>query len=691
MVFGCFSLLVLSDFGGPRQARALAYIAASLAGALLVALGTLLSASVLLATMAMVILGLVLTFVGRIFGGYVAAAQTGLLLSFVVALSIPASASAIPARLTGWAIAGTVSTLAAMLLWPRFGETTFMHTAAAACRAIATAVETRNASDRADELAERIKTAREDEQRAARQFATSTIRPIAPARRNRAMAQLLSELDTLIEVVEHPLELGQRIDPPRLPESDRLQATVLAALRSTSELLSGGSPPDLEAVEEARLQHRSALDGWAAARLRAGGAPEGVLNGIDADHTLRVLAYLTLALGSNAMIAAGHQPPAVGLLPSVPAGTGLPGVLRRTRRMVAAHLNPTSTVLQASLRVAIGLGIAVALTKTLALAHAFWVVLGALQVLRSNALATGRTTVRALIGNAFGVVIGGVFVILAGNDPVVMWVALPLAIFLAAYATTAIGFAASQAAFTINLIVIFNLISPTGWHIGIVRLEDLAIGVAISLVVGLLLWPWGARREFARSLAAFYRALVPYVTEAFDRVLGMPPPPGAASARAALAARDRAGDAFDTLLNDHGVSPQGPQAGVLLAAGNHVLLAVDMLSTVANQMGYRGERCPGGAAQIRRQVETVVGHFLDLANVLQAAVGRGDASPVAAERIRSAALDCLRRWATDDRVGRSAMAVAVAGEWVLTLSRISHDMQRPVASAAAAARQPWWH
>src|SRR6266567_6684882 len=44
-VFGCFALLVMADFGGQRRARSLAYLGSVLAGALLVALGTLVSAT----------------------------------------------------------------------------------------------------------------------------------------------------------------------------------------------------------------------------------------------------------------------------------------------------------------------------------------------------------------------------------------------------------------------------------------------------------------------------------------------------------------------------------------------------------------------------------------------------------------------------------------------------------------------
>ena len=47
---------------------------------------------------------------------------------------------------------------------------------------------------------------------------------------------------------------------------------------------------------------------------------------------------------------------------------------------------------------------------------------------------------------------------------------------LAAYAPRAISFAAGQAAFTVVLFVLFNMIQPVGWRVGLVRLEDVAIG-----------------------------------------------------------------------------------------------------------------------------------------------------------------------------------------------------------------------
>jgi uncharacterized membrane protein YccC len=688
-VFGCFALLVMSDFGGQRPARALAYLTATFVGAILVTIGTLASASAVLATPFMFAVGFAIAF-SRVFGGYVAAAQTGMLLSFVIAVSIPAPASAIPARAGGWVMAGIISTLAGVFLWPRFERVKLRKQAAKACLAIASLVEAMRSNDH--ELPRLLEAARQAERAARDAYVATAKRPAGPTRRDRAFVQLLTELQRVVDIVERPFQQPRVLMRPCLAESERLATAIVSALRGSADVLTGGAPPDLRAVDEARDLHRAALDQWAAEQLRAGRPVDEVLDGLDVDHTLRVVGYLTLALGTNAVIAAGRQPDeAVSLPVTAPRLEGVSGIAIRVGRTIRTHFEPTSTVMQNSLRVAVGLAIAVLLARALGLSHAFWVVLGTLQVLRSTALGTGRTTVQALVGNVIGVVIGGVFALLAGNHALVMWAALPIAIFIAAYAATAVGFAASQAAFTINLIVIFNLISPAGWQVGLVRIEDLAVGAAISLVVGLLLWPRGARRELARSVAGFYRVVIAYLGRTFDQVLGFEPSGVDPARRSVVQAAERAGEAFDAFLNERSAPLLDPQtAGFLLSAGNHAILAGDLLDVVSTRLGYQASGCPDGARSVRAQVRILLNGFARLADQLALQQPDGDIEHVSPRALRAAALDCLRRWRSDTGAGRGAMAVVMAGEWAENLARLEDDLKEPVARAAEAARTPWW-
>ena len=58
-----------------------------------------------------------------------------------------------------------------------------------------------------------------------------------------------------------------------------------------------------------------------------------------------------------------------------------------------------------------------------------------------------------------------------------------------------------QAGFTVLVLVLFNLVDPIGWEIGIIRVEDVALGAAVGVLIGLAAWPRGATGQLAQSLA----------------------------------------------------------------------------------------------------------------------------------------------------------------------------------------------
>jgi uncharacterized membrane protein YccC len=690
-VFGCFALLVLADFGGARRPRALAYIAATLAGGALVALGTLVSPIAAVGAAVMLVLAFGLSFAG-VFGGYLAAAQTALLLAFVLSVSIPATVSAIPTRVEGWMLAGSVATLAGVFFWPWFEKVALRQRAADVCVAVATLVSAERGGPGAGELAGLADAARAAVSAVRREYSRTSMRPAGPTRRDRAFVELVTQLEQVVDVSERPFHERPGSFRPCTDEGRRLAAAVNAALCASAVVLTGGPPPDIRAVDQARREHRAALDRWMSDELAAGRAPQEVLQGIDVDHTLRVIAYLTIALSANAVIAVGGQPDDSFPLPAaIPRLDSVQGNVRRAARTLRTHLDPTSTVLHNSIRVAVGLAFSVLLARTLGLNHAFWVVLGTLSVLRSNALGTGRTTVQALTASVLGFVVGGLFTALAGRNTAVMWAALPVAIFVASYASSTLGFMAGQAAFTLMLIIVFNLISPVGWQVGLLRVEDIAVGTGISVVVGLLLWPRGARRDVTRATAAFYRAVSTYLDEAFSQVLGLGRVPDLTQLRdEAVRARDRAGEAFDVFLNERGAKPLQPQtAARLVSAGSQALLAGDLLIVVAADLGYRARTCPDGAATVETEVRTLLDGLRQFGNELARGTGGPAVGRPSTDALRDAALGCMSR-AADDEAARGAMAVVIAGEWVQNLARMEADLEQPVKSALQAAGTPWW-
>src|SRR5262249_55302732 len=132
------------------------------------------------------------------------------------------------------------------------------------------------------------------------------------------------------------------------------------------------------------------------------------------------------------------------------------------------------------------------------------VVFGTLAVLRSNALATGQNVVRAIVGTCVGFAIGGALVAVVGANTTVLWILLPIVVLIAGFAPAAVSLAARQAGFTLVLLILFNIIAPEGWRIGLVRIEDVLLGCGISLLVGVLFWPRGAASALNKALAEAY-------------------------------------------------------------------------------------------------------------------------------------------------------------------------------------------
>jgi len=175
-------------------------------------------------------------------------------------------------------------------------------------------------------------------------------------------------------------------------------------------------------------------------------------------------------------------------------------------------------------------------------------------------------------------------------------------------------------------------------------------------------------------------------------VLGIDEACGADAARGlSIQARNRAAEAFDAFLNEKAASPLDPQtAGSLLSAGNQALLAADLLDVVSGRMGYQASGCPDGARAVHEQVHIVLTTFSRLADQLALSDSGGDVERISAQALRNAALQCLSQWRKDDHVGRGALTIVIAAEWVQNLGRLQNGIDSSVAVAVAAARAPWW-
>jgi hypothetical protein len=156
-----------------------------------------------------------------------------------------------------------------------------------------------------------------------------------------------------------------------------------------------------------------------------------------------------------------------------------------------------------AVRSGLALGLAVMLTRLLKVKHAFWVVLGVLPVVSASGGSAARTFWQEQAGTLIGFLVSGVVVAIIGPHDAWYWLILPFVAFGSTYAASAVGLTAGQAAFTLFAVVLFCVLLPQQRDAGLLRLEDIAIGGVVSLVVGLLfrIGDRGAVDLFRRQLS----------------------------------------------------------------------------------------------------------------------------------------------------------------------------------------------
>jgi uncharacterized membrane protein YccC len=168
-------------------------------------------------------------------------------------------------------------------------------------------------------------------------------------------------------------------------------------------------------------------------------------------------------------------------------------------------------------------------------------------------------------------------------------------------------------------VVIFNLLAPAGWQVGLLRIEDVAIGCAVSLAVGAAFWPRGAAAIVGDDLADAFRQGGRYLTQAVDWALGLRRRPPE-SAVAAVNAGARLDEALRAYLAEQGTKRLTSEDLWALIMGTTRLrltaYAVASLPANGNGSGNHEQAHDGtdpDLAAFRRQTADLAGFYERLA------------------------------------------------------------------------------
>ena len=592
--FGSFSLMLLVSFPGRPRTRLLSYLGLFVLGSCFIALGTVVSTHKAAAIATMAVVGFGVLFAG-IVSPQAASASTAALLVFVLPVAVAQPVSAVGPRLLGWAIAGAFCIPACLLIWPAPWHDELRRrlsaTMSAVGRLVSSVAEGRPDPESRVAVSSEVSRLRDE-------FAVTPYPPTGAVAGAVAVAKLVGRVEW---VAGNAALLNDQSASLGLPSVRTVAGAVADTLRCSASLICDGTGHPIDdpvQVSEAQDSTRHLdrlitrelddevseildpdLTGPSLATTYTGSSSEhgGIASRLDPTFRARALGIGTEMMADAVLEAAGAQAVGDRRLGTSPGSSQL-SVWSR----IVSHLSFRSVWFRNAVRGGAGLALAVAVVEATDVEHGFWVVLGTLSVLRSNALGTGATALRAVGGTAVGFVVGSAIMVGVANHTVLLWVLLPFAVLVAGVVPSMISFAAGQAGFTLVVIILFNIIDPIGWKVGLTRIEDVAIGCAVSIVVGLLFWPRGATAALGRALSDAFVASSGYLADAVSRLtttghLIDTMPGQRASHRAYL----RMDDAFRQYLAERGAKVVSVDAIANLFTGsNRIRLAAFTLAAL---------------------------------------------------------------------------------------------------------------
>ncbi len=468
-VFAVFALGSFADFSGLPRRRATRYLTCGAVALLMIPLGTLAGR-----TMAGVVIvtGLVVftTFYVGALGGPWFSARFPVVIAFLYAAAAP-EPGALGERMVGWAAGTVLIALAALVLWPLRPRHTARVLAGQASRLTAAALQAQAAGREAPDVELRSVVDR----LRARSTAVD-LHPGAVARDERLVSEIVHLVERTVAVVlTMPIRVAGADDRELVDRADRALGRVADVLDPPT----GTSRPDHEPAPigdelEAALLAVPATGG------READATAAVAAALD-DASVRFVARIVVVL---ARLTEGFLRVLAGspLPPEPDRGDGPWPTLR-------SQFTLRSLWCREAVRAAVALMVSMAVVAAGAgSGHGFWVALGTFSVLRADLSTIGRSAVSAIIGTAIGFAVGSGLVLVGERQEWVLWVFLPITMFLASW-TGRFRPEVTSAALTTFLVAMYALADPDGLATAEARLATVVIGAGVTLVVGALLWP----------------------------------------------------------------------------------------------------------------------------------------------------------------------------------------------------------
>jgi len=477
--FGSMAMLGTIDFGGSMRRRTAALISTGIVGAVLVVIGAVAALSIpsIVIVTFVVTGGLAFLVVLR---GPFASACPALTTVYVASAMVATSLDSIAPLLAGWGIAVAVAIPVTLLVLPRPNLAPVHEACVSSLRTIAQAIAARGAGKPADQAAISASLAQLQDSYLGNPFRAAGLRAT-----DRALLVLVGQVEALLTALERG---GGYLRPVSgLPSTSALIDESASTLLATADALATRNAPP-------SAQHLADLwqGQWDGAVKALGeeslGSPAERVDLVDTAFPDRAMAIsvvrLNILVRRTLGIPEEHFDTAQLAIPDPPVAHPL--------RELLDQVSLRSPWTRLALRTGVGLALAALVVEIIGIGHGFWVLLGVIATLRMDGVTTLKTSLLAVGGTFAGALLGYFLLNADATHHLLLWIGLTIITFLAVYTQATTAYIIGQAAFSLFVLVAFSLANwPPRPEIAVERLEDIAYGAAISIVVALLMWPRG--------------------------------------------------------------------------------------------------------------------------------------------------------------------------------------------------------
>ncbi len=182
------------------------------------------------------------------------------------------------------------------------------------------------------------------------------------------------------------------------------------------------------------------------------------------------------------------------------------------------NLTLNSAVFRHALRLAVTTAVAVAIYSILGLREGYWVTLTVVVILKPDFGTTFQRGLQRVIGTVVGGILAAILAAMIHSPLIMAFLLFPLTV--VSLALQPINYGLFVFFLTPQVILMDNILHPGHWLLAIDRIENTAIGGAMALIGGYLLWPSREHQRLTRQLATTIDANRLYFQVVLTKYLG---------------------------------------------------------------------------------------------------------------------------------------------------------------------------